>query len=196
MSKLLALILALFVVQLGGCSWDVRKVESTKIEADAPISDNVEELRAELRVIRLRERIIDGALKDAEQAALQTKIWIGVGASALAGIVLIGLGIWTTRRILVEIGIGALALAALGAVLAELVPYILWIGIGVLILVVGACLFMLVNREKGLRQVTNAVEDAKASIPEFGAGYKRIFNSHIDTPVDKLLNSIRGVRRG
>lgn len=192
----LCVVLLLTFFMIGGCTTgrpgpSIGTVQ--KPEAEIPTS--VDELKKELIAIRARERIIQGALEDAKTEALQTKIWVGVGLCVLAGLVLIALGIWTTRRILVEVGIGALGLAALGVLAAWLVPYILWIGIGVAVIVIGFVVFMLTNREKALKQVSRAVDDAKESIPEFKAGYKRIFQSHIDTAMDNVVNSVRGVTK-
>ena len=199
MSRLFALYLSLLIVlvtvQTGGCS-DKSRYDAViqKVERDAPISDNVEDLKAELRTIRARERIIEGALEDAKIDALQTKLWIGVGAAVLAGLVLVALGIWTTRRFLVELGLGAFALAALGAGAAWLVPYMIWIGAGLAVVVIGIAVYMLANREKALKQVTNAVDESKALIPQFRDQYRSIFRGHIDTAMDRVVNSVRGAK--
>lgn len=193
MSRFFALILALYVVQLAGCSWGVRDEFDRAMEQahDRPIPTDRDALRKELAETRDREARLALALERANNEATQTKIWFGVGACVLAGIILLVLGGWTTRRILVEIGLGAFALAALGALAAWLVPYILWIGIGLAVIVIGVAIFMLTNREKALKQVSRAVDDAKESIPEFKLGYKRIFQSHIDTAMDKVVDSVR-----
>lgn len=189
----LAVIMLLTLFMLGGCPND-RKIAVVQAP-EAPIPATLEEMKKELVAVRARERLLEGSIEDAKIDALQTKIWVGVGLCVLAGLILIAVGIWTSRRILVEVGIGALGLAALGSLAAWLVPYILWIGIGVAVIVIGFVIFMLANREKALTQVSKAVDDAKENIPEFKAGYKRIFQSHIDTAMDRVVNSVRGVSR-
>jgi len=193
----LAVVMLLTLFMLGGCP--LTRVEGPSVnnvkKPEAEIPTDREELKKELISLHARERIIEGALEDAKIDALQTKIWVGVGLCVLAGLVLIAIGIWTTRRILVEVGIGALGLASLGAVAAWLVPYILWTGVGVSVIVIGTVIFMLANREKALRQVTEAVNDSKSLIPEFKKNYQQIFNGRIDTGVDLLLNSIRGIKK-
>jgi heme exporter protein D len=192
----LSILIVLITVNTGGCSIGEARAGAALADEmgsyDKPLPTDVASLRKELAATQDREARISIALKHAEDVARQTEIWIGVGACVLAGIVLIVLGIWTTRRVLVEIGIGAFALAALGALVAWLVPYFFWIGIGVALIVIAAAVYMLLNREKALTQVTHAVDDAKESIPEFKAGYKRIFQSHIDTAMDRIVHSVRG----
>lgn len=185
----LAIITLLSIFMLGGCP-NGRKVAVVQAP-EAAIPSSLADMKEELVAVRARARLLEGAIEDAKVDALQTKIWVGVGLCVLAGLVLIAVGIWTSRRILVEVGIGALGLAALGSLAAWLVPYILWIGIGVAVIVIGFVIFMLANREKALTQVAKAVDDAKESIPEFKAGYKRIFQSHIDTAMDRVVDSVR-----
>lgn len=189
----LAVITLLSIFMLGGCP-NGRSVRVVVQPPEAPIPSSLEDMKKELVAVRARARLLEGSIEDAKIDALQTKIWIGVGLCTLAGLVLIAVGIWTTRRILVEVGIGVLGLAALGTLAAWLVPYILWIGVGVAVIVIGFVIFMLANREKALKQVSDAVNDAKDTIPEFKLGYKRIFQSHIDTAMDRVIDSVRGVK--
>lgn len=194
----LALLLALYCVQLGGCQQtDAReaKKEVERLETyNKPLATNVEDLRQERDDLEDRLQRVNHALKIASDDAVQLKIWLGVGALMLAALVLIALGVWTTRRILVEIGLLCVGLAGLGAVAAWLVPYILWIGLSIGGIVIAGAVYMLINREKALKQVTEAVDTAKNRIPEFKADYRGIFNEHIDSAMDRVINSVRGVK--
>lgn len=197
MSRLFALYLTLLIVlttvQSGGCSHGLAERASRipHVEADAPISDDIDEIKQDLKAVRARERLLEGALDDARLEALQTKIWVGVGLSILAGVVLLGLGIWTTRRFLVELGLGAFALAALGALAAWAAPYLIWIGAGLAVTAVGVSVWMCRNRESALTQVTDAVNSAKERIPQFRDQYRPIFREHIDSAMDRVVNSVR-----
>lgn len=193
MSRFFIFVLMLYAILLmGGCP-NNRSVQHVQPE-HRPLPTTVDALKE--HVASLRDELTRGeiALKHAREDALQTKIWIGVGLAVVAGLVLVALGIWTTRRILVEFGLGAFALAALGAVSAWLVPYMMWIGAGIALIVISVVVYMLANRERALKQVSLAVDDAKDSIPEFKLGYKRIFQSHIDTAMDRVVDSVRGVK--
>lgn len=190
-----ALVLCIWaLLAIGGCSREpvVAASLNTPVVVEALLSDDPEVLKKELSNLRARERLVSGALEDAKNDALQTKIWLGVGALVLAGMILVFLGIYTSRHFLLSLGVGAFGLAALGVLAAALVPYILWIGLGTSVVVIGAAVYMLLNREKALKQVTRAVNSSKERIPQFKEAYRDIFNGEIDTGIDTLLNSIRG----
>lgn len=195
MSRFFALVLALYVVQIAGCSW--RNVDDIdkQIEAihDKPLPTDREALRKELAETLDREARLKLALARADDEAKQTKLWIGAGGCVLVGILFVILGIYTTRRILIEIGLGAFGVAALCVVAAWLVPYALYIGIGVVVVGGVVTAYMLLNREKAVKQIAQGVDSAADRIPEFRDNFKRIFNEHIDTNVDKVIKTVRGV---
>lgn len=185
------------IMAVGGCQPRNKPVEDLRgpVTVEAPLSDDPAVLKKELANLRARERLVEGALEDAKNEALQVKIWLGVGALVLAGIILVFLGVYTSRSFLLSLGVGAFGLAALGVLAAALVPYIFWIGLGVSAIVIATAIYMLMNREKALHQVTAAVNDSKERIPQFKDAYRDIFNGRIDTGIDTLLDSIRGVRK-
>ena len=167
---------------------------ATPVVPSAALPTDLKGLQEELKNVRARESLLRIAIADAKDEAaqarleaVQIKLWIGSGACFLAALVLVGLGIWTTRRILVEVGIAAAGLGGLLIVAAWLVPYALWIGIGVVVIIAGLVTYMLVNRERALHQVTAAVDALKPQLP----GYRDHFRQHIDTGADRLLNHIR-----
>jgi hypothetical protein len=178
MIRCLLLLIALLL--LTGCNGRRPGVHTpgTKVDAGAAVPESVKELEDELRNVRARERLLAGALDDARTEAIQTKLWIGAGACLLAALVLI------------EIGIAAAGLAGLLIFAAWIAPYALWIGIGVTLLMIGIAVWMLCNRQKSLEQVTRAVDAIKPRVPE----YAEIFNQHIDTGVDHLINHVRKTR--
>lgn len=167
----------------------------TPVKVEAPLPSSVKDLEEEKKNLKARLTLVENALEDKKNEEIQLKIWLGVGALVLAGIILVFLGVYTSRTFLLSLGVGAFGLAALGVLAAALVPYILWIGIGVSAIVLAAAIYMLLNREKALRQVTKAVESSKERIPGFREHYRDIFNGEIDTGIDTLLNSIRGVKK-
>ena len=189
------------LVGIGGCPSgryaDVKKENTIDTPANptAPLPEDTEGLKKERDNLKARLSLIENAIEDKKNEAIAFKIWLGVGALVLAGIILVFLGVYTSRSFLLSLGVGAFGLAALGVLAAALVPYVFWIGLGVSAIVIAVAIYMLLNREKALRQVTAAVNSSKDRIPEFKEQYKDIFNGHIDTHIDTLLNSIRGVRK-
>ena len=153
----------------------------------AELPKDVTGLSNELKNIRARERILEGALADAKTEAAQSKLWIGAGTCFLACLVLVALGIWTTRKLLVQIGLGVGALGGLLIFAAWLVPYALYIGLSIGALVVAGTVYMLLNRERALTQVASAVEAVKGDLP----GFKDTFRKHIDTQSSSIIDSIR-----
>lgn len=192
------MIWAVFLLGARSCSSSRQEPEKDlkgPVVVEAPVPDNVVELKKERANLNARLRIIEGALDDAQTEAVQTKIWLGVGTLVLAGGILVFLGIYTTRSFLISLGVGAFGLAALGVLAAALAPYVWMIGIGVSIIVIAVALYMIINREKALRQVSSAVDKSKELIPEFKDKYREIFSGQIDTGIDTLINSIRGVKK-
>lgn len=195
MTRIALIFIAALLPLLTGCQVRSEMPSPARtVQPGAPLPDDIDGLKAELKANRARQSILEGAISDARLEAIQTKLYVGVGACVLAGVVLIGLGIWTTRRVLIQLGVLAFGLAALGWVMAALVPYLLWIGVAVLLAVIAAAVWMLRNREKTIGQVANAVDAAKTAVPAFGDRYKEIFRQHLDTYADNIVSSVRGVR--
>ena len=179
----------LCVVFLSGC-WEARPAWPAH-ESEAALPTDVAGLTKELQKVRSQERVLLGAIDDAKNEAAQSKLWVGAGTCFLACLILVALGIWTTRRLLVQIGLGVGALGGLLIFAAWLVPYALYIGLGVGTLVAIGAVYMLINRERALRQVTTAVGEIKSQVP----GYREIFRAQIDERSDAIINSIRGVKK-
>lgn len=178
-----------------GCSLSTadtpRLTPADVVHPASAIPEDVSELEAELKNVRARERLLTGALDDARTSAAQNKLWLGSGGCFLAALVLVGIGIWTSRRILIEIGIAAAGLGGLLIFAAWLAPYALPIGITVAISVIGVAVWMLVNREKALGQVTHAVDAIKPLLPN----YADSFRQHIDSSADRLIDHVRKNRK-
>jgi hypothetical protein len=193
----LALIVALLLTLaflMAGCS-DGQTVgvraPSEHVEAGAPISNDVKELKEELQTVRARERLLVGAIDDAQTASVQGKLWLGAGACFLAGLVLVGLGVWTSRRVLIELGVAVAGLGALLVFTAWLVPYALFIGIGVAVLVISIATWMVVRGHAAMSQLTAGVDALKPLVPE----YAGILRRHIDTGAEKLISHVRATRK-
>ena len=60
-------------------------------------------LKTELERTKTRERLLTATIKDRENADLAFKVYLGVGACIAAGLLLVVLGIWTTRKILAHV---------------------------------------------------------------------------------------------
>lgn len=192
---LVLLIAFLALVALTGC--DVRAgthavaTPATPVVEAAALPEDVKSIEAELKAVRGRERLLVGALDDARTEAAQTSLRIGAGACLLAALVLFGLGVWTSRPLLVHLSIGAAALGGLLIFAAVLAPYAMWIGIGIALIVIGIAVWMLVNRQRGLEQVSRAVDAIKPALPEYAA----IFRQHLDTGVEHLIDHVRDTRK-
>lgn len=175
---------------LCGCSLGVVTAPvtpATPVKRDAPLPESVKDISDELKNVRARERLLEGALDDARIESAQTKLWLGSGACFLAALVLLGIGIWTSRRILIEFAVAAAGLGGLLIFAAWLAPYALVIGISIALIVMGIAGFMLWNRQKALVQVSRAVDVVKDKLPE----YRDIFRGEIDTMQDHLINHVR-----
>jgi len=183
--------LLFFIVAIFLCSCGDRNatgvIPSAPIVVEAELPKDVAGLSNELKNVRARARILEGALDDAKNEAAQSKLWIGAGTCLLACLVLVAIGIWTTRRLLVQIGLGVGALGGLLIFAAWLVPYALYIGLSVGALVAAGAVYMLINRERALAQVVPAVNEIKEQVPN----YREIFRKHIDVKSDKIIGSIR-----
>lgn len=184
------------VLLLAGCDGDSRigtvaPTPATPVQVGAAMSSNVKELTEELKNVRARERLLEGALADARTDAVQTKLWLGSGACFLAAPILVALGVWTTRRILIELGIGAAGLGGLCIFAAWLAPYAVAIGITIGALVLIAAGWMLWNRQRALAQVTAAVDAIKPRVSD----YADTFRQHIDTGAERLIDHVRRTRK-
>jgi hypothetical protein len=188
------LVSLILVVLLNGCSVGRAPVAASSpadpVNASAALPTSVKDLSDELRTVRARERLLEGALADARTDAVQTKLWLGAGACFLAALVLVGIGIWTSRRLLIEIGVAAAGLGGLLIFAAWLAPYALLIGIVVAVAVIGTAAWMLLNRQRSLEQVTRAVDAIKNKVPD----YREIFRQHIDTGAERLIHHVRDNR--
>jgi len=187
--KILLILIAIFLCSCstGRDTGTVGVIPSGPIIVEAELPKDVTGLTNELKNVRARARILEGALDDAKNEAAQSKLWIGAGTCFLACLVLVAIGIWTTRRLLVQIGLGVGALGGLLIFAAWLVPYALYIGLTVGALVAVGAVYMLVNRERALTQVASAVDAVKEKVPD----YRETFRKHIDAKSDKIIGSIR-----
>jgi hypothetical protein len=193
-APIVILVAVILLLLLSGCSGGrsvgVAITPASPVQPGAALSSDIKELTEELKNVRARERLLEGAIDDARTEAVQTKLWLGAGTCFLAALVLVGIGIWTSRRLLIEIGVAAAGLGGLLIFAAWLAPYALIIGITVGVIVIGITVWMLVNRQKGLEQVTRAVDAIKPALP----GYKEIFLQHIDTTAEHLIDHVRVTR--
>jgi hypothetical protein len=128
-------------------------------------------------------------LADARITEQQHRLYWVVGWSLLAALGCVAGAIFLTgvRKYFIYGVIASVAVAACAIVFAAILPYLLYIGIGLLVAALGFVLYCWRNDHKGLRQVTTAVETFKEHMP----GYKEHFKTIIDTDVDGWLNRTR-----
>jgi uncharacterized membrane protein len=129
------------------------------------------------------------ALADAHITEQQHKLYWMVGWSLFAALACVAGAIFLTgvRKYFVYGAIAAVGVAASAMLFAAILPYLLYIGIGLLVLGLGFAFVCWHNDHKGLRQVATAVETFKGQMP----GYKEHFAKFIDSDVDGWLNKTR-----
>jgi hypothetical protein len=119
--------------------------------------------------------------------------FVGLGGVALA------IFSAPARKLGAGIAAGAWALAGVVIFFAEYVlPWLPYIG-GVLgVIIVGAGIWYLRNkdkavalRDKATEQLAKGIDAAKATIPAFGDGYKKVLGGHMDDDVDVLMDKVR-----
>lgn len=190
--KITPWLLVIFFFLCANCNGTPRPAAklSDKVERDAPIPNSEKELKEEIKNVRARLRLLDGALEDERVESAQTKLWISAGSCWLAALVLFGIGLWTSRAILVQLAAAAAGLGALLLVTAWLVPYAYFIGAGAVLLMVGIAVYMLCNRDSTLTKVVKGVEKLKTHVP----GYRKIMKSEMTKGADSLVGHIRATR--
>ena len=133
-------------------------------------------------------KIVKGQIKAEQNARLAMKLYLTAGALGAAALILVVLGVFLTKPSLFYAAFACGVGAALATFVATLVPYLMYISVGVGVTVIGAMAYMLIKRHTTLTQVVTAVEGFKDKMP----GYKEHFNSIIDDGSDALITSIRG----
>lgn len=187
----------------------IRKAEDAVSSAVAA-GDRVKELEAERDLYRAQaarataiadeqallatsfEAKADGLEKGIYQAKLdeaESKLYWFAGIMGFATIVSIAICIAfpLTRAYAIYFPIVFASLAGVSIAAAQLLPYLRIIGIGIGVVGVAGILIAWARRDRGLKQLTQAIEPLKDKIDD----YKTHFRQYIDSDVDKLLDKIR-----
>lgn len=197
----LAMLIALAVIALTGCNEDQRRaeaglpplpavdarIEAAKLEVAsattkaATISARLELAQAELAKDKAQvaqdEQDIKALKVEQEQeriASLQRTLRIWSALAALAGGVLIGLGIWLRARTLYMAGAIALSAAALLLTVASLVPYFWWIALCTSFAVAGFVVYELVVRHHTLSTLINERAAGGLSLTHYTGAAQRV----------------------
>jgi len=114
-------------------------------------------------------------------------IIMGVLAVVCAGVAIY---FWTNEKVrgwASWAGVACTAMASLAIVLAWLLPYLMLIGGLILLVLIVAGLIAWKRDNKSVHQLSQAVDKIKGQVPDF----KTIFNTVIDSDVDKHLDAVR-----
>ncbi len=123
----------------------------------------------------------------------QVKLYWFSGIMMLAALACVAAAIWIPliRTWAIRGVIACVAVAGVAVVFAQLIPYLIWVGGGVVVILAIAGLVLWRKDHKALHQVVEAVGAAKDKIPAFRDGYKGIFTSIIDTDAEAQIGKVR-----
>jgi len=202
-SLVLGFAVGLMLSDATGCSWGAPQVVVSPPQGSGPATPekpnkpkSVEELEKELADAKKAEvkahQEVEAKKKELDEARLTEQrhrlYWV-VGWSLLAALGCVAGAIYLpgVRKYFIYGFFAAVAVAALALTLASILPYLPYIGVGLLVLALLFVLYCWKNDHKGLRQVTSAVETFKDKMP----GYKEHFKQVIDTDADAWINRTR-----
>lgn len=188
-----------------GCSWGgapqvvVAPPSAPGATPEKPKTDkpkSIEELERELAAAKQAEvkagqkvEAAEKALGDARIEAQKTKLYWVMGIAILLSLGCVAGFVYLpgVRKYFVYGFAACIAVAAMAWTLAAILPYLMWIGLGLLAVGGAFAFYCWRNDHKGLRQVASAVESFKDRMP----GYKEHFKQLIDTDVDGWLDRTR-----
>jgi hypothetical protein len=112
---------------------------------------------------------------------------IGISLFGTLGCAALAIFLPLARRWAVYGALACLAVAGLAWALAQLVPYLIWIGLAVLAAGVALAIWNWRTDNRALRSVVAAVEPLKPTI----ADYRTHFRDFIDSGSDKRIDQVR-----
>lgn len=119
----------------------------------------------------------------------QVWLWWFSGVLGVIALVAFGLGIWSPiiRKWSWSFAAAAGSVASLSLLVAQLLPYLIFVGIG--LAVIGAIALIIWNRNSFNAEVrvSKAINSIKSQVPN----YKDHFKEHMDSVADKHFNAIR-----
>jgi hypothetical protein len=136
-------------------------------------------------------KLLDKQIRQEKEREIQTKLYWATGIIGGLSIIAIGLGLWLSITRLTAAGVIGLGLGAACWTLAWLVPYMLWIGTGVLVIGVGTLLVMLYRRHNALKEVAGVIEAGKQNGQIVIDDYKAKLGDAMSWSSDAILDNIR-----
>lgn len=167
----------------------LKSLEAEKIAA----ADEAALYRQKAKELDEYGKTLDKQIRQEREHEIQVKLYWATGIIIGLSIIALGFGIWFQLQRLIIGGMCGLGLAGFCWVTAALVPYLLWIGIAVLVIGIATLAILLYRRHMALTQVVAAVEAMK---PEEGvtmqiADYKTHFQKFMDTTAENIVDMIR-----
>jgi uncharacterized membrane protein len=198
------LVVSLLACFATGCSWFAVKYPDLPAQnitgvpekpGARPAPKTVAEVEKELAAAKEAQQKADQLVAAKEKELRDTKIAhqrriieIVALCSLLAGLICMGLAVALKNwRFLLGL-VAFWAIAVLAYLLAVILPYLIYIGVGLVLFIAGVVAYCWKYDNKALKQVATAVETYKENMP----GYKEHFRQFIDTDVDIWLNHVRG----
>jgi len=144
--------------------------------------------RMEANQFRDQAKEVNGALKEARIEAQQTRFYIIAITSLTLAILAFALGIWLplVRKYAWTFAAAMIGLAALAYGIAWLIPYLLWVSLGLGLVGVGTIILWWKKDFKGLTQVVAAVDPLKAKLSDYKSHFRQFIDSDSDTQIDKI----------
>lgn len=140
-----------------------------------------------------REKVAKDGLKQAKVRSIKRRLYWVVGVALFAALACFVAAIFLpgVRKYAIYGVIGGVALAALAWGVAAIVPYLLWIGLAILILALLAAFVYWKRDNKALRQVAEATDKYKDKLGDKLEGWRDHMRGYIDTDADRHLDSVR-----
>jgi len=168
-------------------------VKPTGLEGSQAAPQTVKQLEQENARLKQALRVNEQQLADARLAEHRAKLnWV-VGIAGVAALAFTVLAIFlpTFKRWAVMGVIASIVVAALAMALSWLLPYLLWIGLGVLAVIVGVAIWYWRQDARSRDQIVAAVNTYKDTLQEHAPGWKEHFKKYIDAGSDRVINKAR-----
>lgn len=153
------------------------------------IAEKLRQSESETAKLKVEYKESEKALEAERIAAAQSKVWWFVGIMGVAALACAALAIFvpSVARWAIRGAIACGAISALAVFFAWLLPYLFWVGLGVLAVGAIAALVFWRLDAKSRDQVVQAFDKVKSQVPD----YKEVFAKTIDSDADKHLDKVR-----
>ena len=157
------------------------------------LEDEVAALRSEKSNVTGRLKAKEKELEEAKLARIQrTLFWI-ISSAIFVFVVAVAFAIFVKgiRKICIIIALIALAIAGLARVAMWLLPYLLIIGILVVVTFIALAIYYWRADEKSRDQIVTAIDKSKPQLDEKYKGWRKQFRQFIDNGSHKLIRKTR-----